>query len=103
MRCVADLHYQVLRRRTKLGFQGDVRALRCCFCPYTVSKSHTPQPRSSRSGLGRYNQMRGKMVAHLHKHHRNELQPAPPAGEQKEDSSGDHSLPPGQVLSPESA
>ena len=69
MRCIADEHYEVILNR-----RGEIRYLKCAFCIFVISKMRTPKPRSSKSGLGRYNRMRGQMVAHLHDHHRDELE-----------------------------
>jgi hypothetical protein len=68
MHCAADTHYTVHR-----NCEGTVVALRCAFCSFSVHRSTTPKPRGSRSGLGRYNRMRGKMVRHLHEAHRQQL------------------------------
>lgn len=69
MKCVADIHYEVVRG----SCTGEISGLRCMFCSFSVSKSSTNRPLSSTSGLGRYNRMRSKMVAHLHEHHRDQL------------------------------
>lgn len=85
MRCVANVHYEVLRewdlaQRTHWWLRetrepaGDIKALRCRFCDYQVLKRNTARPQSSTSGLGRYNRMRGLMVAHLHREHRASLE-----------------------------
>lgn len=71
MRCVADVHYDVVRRGFEYG--GEISGLACKFCDFYVSKLDTQQSRSSKSGLGRYNRMRGRMVAHLHAEHRDQL------------------------------
>lgn len=68
MKCVADEHYHVIRKN------HEIRYLRCAFCHFTISKRRTPKPRTSKSGLGRYNRMRGQIVAHLHEAHRTELE-----------------------------
>lgn len=79
MRCIADVHYEVVRESTARYWQepndyGPIKALRCLFCDFTVETRRTGKPRSSKSGLGKYNRMRGRMVAHLHEHHRDELE-----------------------------
>lgn len=81
MRCVAGVHYEVARRqeryRGKYTESGDIRALFCNFCSFAVYKTLTGKPRSSKSGLGRYNRMRGEMVKHLHEQHREQLAAEP--------------------------
>lgn len=72
MRCIADIHYDVVRTPEHHG--AEIKGLACRFCCFYVSKQRTPKPRSSTSGLGRYNRIRGKMVRHLHECHRNELE-----------------------------
>ena len=71
MRCVADRDYEVDRYSDRTG--GEISGLRCSYCGYSVRKRSTPMPKGSRSGLGRYNRMRGRLVAHLHEKHREEL------------------------------
>lgn len=84
MKCVADIHYDVVRRPE---WPWEIKGLYCNFCQFSVSKTATPKPRGTSSGLGRYNRMRGKMVRHLHQYHRNELEQAqPPALEPAEAS-----------------
>lgn len=78
MNCISDVHYAVRRASTAHYWQpandhGPVLSLDCAFCDYRVLKRYTPQPRTSTSGLGRYNRMRAAMVAHLHEYHRKEL------------------------------
>lgn len=78
MRCIAGVHYQVVRESTARHWQkpndhGPIKALRCMFCDFKILKRHTRQPKTSSSGLGRYNRMRGAMVKHLHEAHRDEL------------------------------
>lgn len=79
MRCIADVHYNVVRESTAKWWQdhddydGPIKALRCKFCDFEVLKRYTGKPRSSKSGLGRYNRMRGQMVRHLHEEHREAL------------------------------
>lgn len=78
MQCVADMHYKVIRESTARYWQepndfGPIKALQCAFCKFTVLKRQTAKPRSSKSGLGRYNRMRGIMVKHLHEKHRERL------------------------------
>jgi hypothetical protein len=43
------------------------------FCDFVVEARYTSKPKSSKSGLGRYNRMRGQIVKHLHEKHRDEL------------------------------
>jgi hypothetical protein len=74
MKCQADIHYEVIRRPPKYG---DVVGLACKFCTFYVRKSDVPQPRTSRSGLGRYNRLRARMIRHLHKEHRDKLEEQP--------------------------
>lgn len=74
MRCVADVHYEVVRESTARWWQerndqGPIRSLRCKFCDFEILKRGVGKPRSSKSGLGRYNRMRGQMVKHLHESH----------------------------------
>lgn len=76
MRCYADRDYTVRRRVNSRGREHEIRALECCYCDFVVPRWSTPKPRSSKSGLGRYNRMRGRMVAHLHEHHRNTMEEA---------------------------
>jgi len=92
MRCVADVHYNVVRESTAKWWQdhddydGPIKALQCKFCDFEVLKRYTGKPKSSKSGLGRYNRMkssksglgrynrmRGQMVKHLHEEHREAL------------------------------
>lgn len=83
MRCIADVHYKVIRRESgrckwwlpteERKFTGEIVSLDCAYCDFRVLKRHIGKPKSSKSGLGRYNRMRGQMVAHLHEHHREEL------------------------------
>lgn len=68
MRCIADVHYEVLK-----DYNDEIKALCCKFCPFSVLKCNVPKPRSSKSGRGRYNRMRGMMVRHLHAEHRDQL------------------------------
>lgn len=70
MQCIADTHYEVIRQRR---YPYAIKHLACKFCIFTVSKRRTPMPRGTSSGLGRYNRMRAKMVAHLHECHRDKL------------------------------
>ena len=79
MKCVADLHYRVIRKSTAPYWQepndfGEIKSLDCMFCDFTVETRRTGKPKSSTSGLGKYNRMRGQMVAHLHEKHRDELE-----------------------------
>jgi len=71
MRCVAGAHYEVVRRQAR--HNDEIIALSCNFCDFAVYKRLTGKPRSSKSGLGRYNVMRGQMVHHLHEQHPEEL------------------------------
>lgn len=71
MKCVADIHYDVVRRP---DWPREIKGLYCNFCQFSVSKTATPMPRDSSSGLGRYNRMRGQMVRHLHQCHRDQLE-----------------------------
>lgn len=78
MRCVADKHYKVVRKNTAAYWQepndfGEIKSLDCMFCDFTVETRRTGKPKSSKSGLGKYNRMRGRMVKHLHEKHRDEL------------------------------
>lgn len=73
MKCIANRDYTVQRAGAP---PNEIRALWCAYCPYTVSKRTTPKPKNSKSGLGRYNRMRGEMVRHLHAQHRAELEAA---------------------------
>lgn len=79
MRCIADEHYKVIRKSTARYWRepndyGEITALQCMFCDFAVETRHIGKPRSSKSGLGRYNRMRGQMVKHLHAEHRDELE-----------------------------
>jgi hypothetical protein len=81
MNCIADIHYEIVKD------DFGIKALACKFCGFMVTRNWTPKPRSSRSGLGRYNRMRGKMVKHLHAEHREQLAATSPplvAGESEE-------------------
>ena len=84
MRCRSDTHYKVVRRWS--AFQrgrwwdddrgepsGDIKALECIFCDFQILKRNVARPRTSKSGLGRYNRMRAAMVQHLHEKHRDKL------------------------------
>lgn len=84
MRTMADIHYTVIRewsqsQRSRWWVEdkgepiGSIKALRCTFCDFQVLKKRVRQPRTSKSGLGRYNRMRALMVQHLHAEHRDEL------------------------------
>lgn len=75
MRCIAGKHYDVIRHSGYYtACAGEIKELACKFCDFCVSKIGTQQPRSSKSGRGRYNRMRGIMVAHLHECHRDRLE-----------------------------
>ena len=71
MRCVAGLHYEVIRHQAR--HNDDIIALNCSLCDFAVYKRLTAKPHSSKSGLGRYNVMRGQIVRHLHKEHIEQL------------------------------
>jgi len=78
MRCESGTHYVVIRHSTARWWQepndhGPIKALKCKFCHFEVLKRYTGKPKSSKSGLGRYNRMRGQMVKHLHEKHREAL------------------------------
>ena len=60
-------HYNVSRSRW-----GDVQSLDCAHCSFRQGR-FVGQPRTSRSGLGRYNRMLGHMRKHLHEAHRANL------------------------------
>lgn len=72
MICRADVDYNVIR--TRPSHYSTIKGLQCKYCIFYVSARRTPKPRTSKSGLGRYNRMRGRMVAHLHEFHRDELE-----------------------------
>jgi hypothetical protein len=79
MKCLAGEHYHVKRRSTANWWEpsndfGEIISIDCAFCDFRVLKRSTPKPAGSKSGLGRYNRMRGIMVAHLHSRHRRELE-----------------------------
>jgi len=82
MKCVADRDYFVNRHSDRHGCEGEIRSLSCAYCVFAVLKRSTPKPRTSSSGLGRYNRMRAAMVRHLHEMHRNELEAAQKEGSQ---------------------
>jgi hypothetical protein len=65
----SDEHYDVIRHL----IYNHITGLKCLApeCSYSVSSLMVPKPMSSKSGLGRYNRMRGRMVSHWHKVHRN--------------------------------
>jgi hypothetical protein len=71
MNCQADVHYEVVRRPPKYG---DIVGLACKFCSFYVRKYDVPAPKTSHSGLGKYNRMRARMVKHLHEKHRDQLE-----------------------------
>lgn len=84
MKCVSDIHYKVTRewsRWQKAHWwndareepHGDLKSLNCAFCDFKVLKRYIRKPRTSTSGLGRYNVMRGAMIKHLHERHRDQL------------------------------
>ncbi len=62
----ADTHYSVRRGG---GWPSVITALICTQCSYSVSRYEVSQPVTSKSGLGRYNRMRARMVRHWHKYH----------------------------------
>jgi len=72
MKCVADRDYYVVRHQTA----GTIFELDCAYCPHFVPWWEHQNDYQSLSGLARYNRMRGAMVAHLHEHHRVELERA---------------------------
>ena len=74
MKCIADVHYTVERYPDHAAQAGEIRSLTCAFCEFSILKNNVAKPPTSKSGLGRYSRMRGKMVAHLHKYHREELE-----------------------------
>lgn len=84
MKCISDIHYMVVRgwsdwQRSRWWDadrgepNGDIEFLDCAFCEFRVAKRYTRKPRTSKSGLGRYNIMRAAMVKHLHAKHRERL------------------------------
>lgn len=78
MRCVVGIHYDVIRENTARYWQppndhGPIKSLQCKFCDFEILKRRVGQPKTSTSGLGRYNRMRGEMVRYLHEEHRDEL------------------------------
>lgn len=72
MKCVADRDYRVVH--TGHYENSEIAALICQYCAFQIRRCEVAQPRSSKSGLGRYNRMRGIMVRHLHSEHRDELE-----------------------------
>lgn len=84
MKCISDTHYKVARewdawQRSRWWSadrgepNGDILSLDCAFCEFRVLKRYTRKPRTSKSGMGRYNLMRAAMVKHLHAEHRKQL------------------------------
>jgi len=78
MQCRADRDYTIRRASTARYWQpandyGEIVSLDCAYCDFRVLRRFTPQPRTSTSGLGRYNRMRAAMVHHLHEMHRDKL------------------------------
>jgi len=78
MKCLADKHYHVRRASTARWWEpsndlGEIISLDCAFCDFKVLKRNTPKPHGSTSGLGCYNRMRAKMIAHLHADHLDRL------------------------------
>jgi len=78
MNCRSGQHYTVTRGNTARWWEepndyGPIVSLDCAFCDFKVLTRHTRKPRTSKSGLGRYNRMRAAMVKHLHQEHRDEL------------------------------
>lgn len=65
----ADVHYTVIEG------QDCINGLGCNFCSFAVSRREVGRPRSSRSGLGIYNRMRGDMVKHIHANHPEVVKP----------------------------
>lgn len=65
-------HYEVLQPDER-HWQDPIIGLRCRFCGLTVYRQQVGQPRTSKSGLGRYNRMRGIIVKHIHEAHRAEV------------------------------
>ncbi|NIN00476.1 MAG: hypothetical protein GTO24_21060 [candidate division Zixibacteria bacterium] len=78
MRCLANIDYHVIRRNEnpywkEPSYTGEIVSLDCNYCDFQVTKRGTGKPRSSKSGLGRYNRMRAKIVKHLHEEHRHAM------------------------------
>lgn len=65
MICRADEHYLVVRRN---GIPDNVLRLRCMRCEFLVNVPSLHKV-GDRSGQGRYNRARGKMVKHWHTEH----------------------------------
>ena len=81
MKTIAGIHYEVIRKNTMRYWEepmyaGDIVKIDCSFCDFEIRKNHVRKPRTSRSGLGRYNRMRGIIVKHLHEKHRELLSEA---------------------------
>jgi len=79
MQCLANRDYIIRRASTAHYWQapndfGEIISLDCAYCDFRVLKRYTPKPRTSTSGLGRYNRMRAAMVHHLHETHRDKLE-----------------------------
>lgn len=70
MRMQADFHYRV-EPYDSGPFMGQIRALHCKWCEFMegVRQHHRV---GDRSGQGRYNRARAKMVRHIHAKHREE-------------------------------
>lgn len=82
MKCQADRDYLVVKYERKHPRRGEIKLLACAYCDFSVWRIETPLPQrtrllggglSGRSGLGRYNRMRGRIVRHLHAEHRDKL------------------------------
>jgi len=71
---VTSRDYGITTRRV----DGVISNLNCHFCDFIVWRP-IYNPGHSRSGLGKFNRMRGAMVKHLHAEHRGKLDTAAPA------------------------
>lgn len=72
----ADQHYRVGRS----GADHVITKLICLGCGFTVMRGEFQQPKGSKSGVGRYNLMRARMVKHIHADHAADLRQPLAAG-----------------------
>lgn len=78
MRTFSEIDYEVKRKNTaryweEPRFSGEIISLDCSYCEFQIMKKSVRKPRKSKSGLGRYNVMRSRMVKHLHENHREKM------------------------------
>lgn len=67
-----DGHYDVARYEDRGPCWGEVKAIVCNHCGFSVAPRRFHKA-GDRSGQGRYNRARAVMVRHLHAEHRDRL------------------------------